>query len=303
MKVIPPLIITDAMLTSSSVAEPYAGETAYNAGTTYALNATVSVIGTNSHHVYESLQSGNVGNTPATSPLWWLDLGPTNRWKMFDLLRNTQTVAASPLSVTLTPGSRVNSLAIFGMVADSITISATNAGVNIYSKSINLSTRNVVGWYTYFFEPFSTEPSLVLFDLPPYTNIVITVTLTSLSGTASCGGIVIGNCEFLGATQYSAVSDTINFSSVTRDAFGNAAMVPRRNIPKTTQTLELDKTLLNRVSAIRDLLNATVAVWSGLDDTNDGYFDALLVLGFYRTFSFNLNSPTLAIVNLDLEEI
>ena len=80
-------------------------------------------------------------------------------------------------------------------------------------------------------------------------------------------------------------------------------MVPRRNIPKTTQTLELDKTLLNRVSAIRDLLNATVAVWSGLDDTNDGYFDALLVLGFYRTFSFNLNSPTLAIVNLDLEEI
>lgn len=303
MRVIPPLVITDAILTSSTAAEPGTGEAAYNAATTYALNATVSVIGANSHHVYQSLQAGNIGNAPATSPLWWFDLGPTNRWKMFDLLRNTQTVSVSPLTVVLTPGIRVNSLAMMGMLADSVTVSITSGGVNVYTKTTSLNLRNVVDWYTYFFEPFSTNPNLIDFDIPPITNSIITITLASSTGSVSCGSLIIGNAEYLGDAQYTAKSDTINFSSVTRDVFGNATMVPRRSIPKTTQTLWLDKARVNRADAVRESLNSVPAVWSGLDDANDGYFDALFVLGFYRAFSFDIDYPTAALVNLEIEEI
>lgn len=303
MRVIPPLTITDGILTSSTAAEPWTGETAYNAATTYALGDTCSVIGANSHHVYTSLQAGNVGHAPAANPAWWFDNGPTNRWKMFDLLRNTQTVSASPLTVVLTPGVRVNSLALLGMVADSVTITMTSGGVTVYTHTQNLSTRNVVDWYTYFFESFGTVPSLVLFDLPPYSNVVITVTLTIGSGNVSCGSLVIGNNEYIGAVQYNPKSDALNFSSVTRDTFGNATLIQRRSVPKTSQKLIVDKELVNRILVLRDSLNASPAVWAALDDPTEGYFEALFVLGFYRAFSIDIDRPNNAMINLELEEI
>lgn len=351
MRVIPPLAITDAILTSTTA--PELAPAAYNGATTYALNDTVSVAGSAGlRTVYKSLQAANTGNTPASSPAWWANIGttyqeysgattyaaldyaqdstthlvyqsavagnvgnaltdttkwvlvgPTNRWKMFDLLRNTATAAVSPLAIVLTPGERVNSLALMGMVADSVTISATSGGVSVFSLTQNLSTRNVVDWYTYFFEPFGNAPNLVTFDIPSYSNIIITVTLTAASGSVSCGGVVVGNNEYIGAVQYNAVSDMLNFSSVTRDSFGNATLVQRRNIPKTSQKLFLDKARVNRVMSVRDSLNALPAVWSGLDDPTDGYFDALFILGYYRGFSINLDYPENAIVNLELEEI
>lgn len=70
MKLIRGVTITDAVLDSSTVYE--AVPTAYNGGTTYAAGDISSVSGTNgAHTVYESLQAGNTGNTPASSPLWW----------------------------------------------------------------------------------------------------------------------------------------------------------------------------------------------------------------------------------------
>lgn len=307
MRVIPPLTITDAILTSSGVTEPGTGETAWSGAATYALGDTVSVISANSHKVYESLQAGNNGHTPVggTADLWWLDIGSTNRWKMFDLLRNTQSVKASPLTVVLTPGARINSIALLGLVADAVSISITSAlyGGTVYTYTEDLSTREVFDWYDYFFEPFSTRESVIRFDIPPYSDAIITITLTRTSGNVSCGACVLGNYVDIGAAQYSAESDVLNFSSVTRDEFGDSTMVQRRNVPKTTQTLMLEKTRVNKVRAVRDDLNAVPAVWSGLDDTTDDYAEALIILGFYRRFSINIALPEVATVNLELEEV
>ena len=46
----------------------------YNAGTTYAKDATCAY----AERTWRSLQAGNVGHTPDTEPLWWLDAGPLN---------------------------------------------------------------------------------------------------------------------------------------------------------------------------------------------------------------------------------
>lgn len=70
MKLIRAFTVTDAALTSTNVYE--AVPTAYAGGTTYADGDIASVAGSNgAHTVYESLQNGNTGNTPASSPLWW----------------------------------------------------------------------------------------------------------------------------------------------------------------------------------------------------------------------------------------
>jgi hypothetical protein len=72
MIVVPPLAVTDAILTSTTIAEPhapsnYAGGTTYGVGA-FATDATL-------FDVYQSLQPGNVGNTPSSSPTWWQKIG------------------------------------------------------------------------------------------------------------------------------------------------------------------------------------------------------------------------------------
>lgn len=352
MNVIPPLTITDALLTSSSVFE--IAPAAYAGGTTYADGDTASVAGAAGLiTVYESLQNANTGHTPASSPDWWvsrgtvyqaysgaatyaladrvqdntnhliyeslaagnignaltdttkwLEIGPTNKWAMFDMLRNTATSVPSSLTVVITPGERVDSIALLGMVANSAQITVTSSAVTVFDETVDLNTREVGDWYQYFFEPFSTQPSLARFNLPPFTNAVITVTLTATSGNVECGALVLGMYEYIGDVQCDAQSDVLNFSTVTRDFAGNTAvMVQRRNVPKTIQEIWLAKSRVNRVRALRDALNGTPAVWAGLDDSGDGYFEALLILGFYKKLTINLRHPEHAVISAEIEEI
>lgn len=301
MKVVAPLTITPAMLASSTCAEPHASETAYVAGTTYALGAVVVVAV--DHRTYQSLQAGNVGHTPISSPTWWLDIGPTNRWKMFDILRNTQTDQASPLTVVFAPGMRVNSLALLGLVATSATISMTSGGPTVYSYTVNLNKREVLDWYDYFFDPFNTQPSVALFDLPAYSNGIITITLTNTTGSVKCGGVVVGTFVYIGDVQYNAESDALNFSTVERDAFGNSLLIPRRSVPKTQQTIFCEKGRIDKVRDLRTALNAVPALWCAVEDSSDGYSEALQILGYYRRFTINVSYPNHALITLELEEI
>lgn len=72
-RLIRPVAITDAMLINSTVPETMA--TAYVPGTTYAAGDRVGVTTGTAQIVYQSLQAGNVGRTPASSPAWWKPLG------------------------------------------------------------------------------------------------------------------------------------------------------------------------------------------------------------------------------------
>jgi hypothetical protein len=307
MRVIPPLTITDAIFTSSTVAEPDTGETAWS-GSSVSYTVDQVRIRTTTHRQYRCLvaHTSAASPTPENNPTQWEDIGPTNKWAMFDVLRNTATEeVTSPLTVVITPGVRVDSIALLGVQATSAQITMTSGGPTVYdSGTINLNTREVIDWYGYFFAAFSTQPSLVRFDLPPFSNGIITITLTAASGSVKCGACVIGSQVFIGSAELSAVSEARNFSTVDRTADGAAVMVQRRAIPATSQRLSLDKARVNAVRDLRTALNAVPAVWSGLDDLDtDGYFEALLILGFYRRFVINLAHPQHALIDLELEEV
>lgn len=351
MNVIPPLAITDTMLTSSTAIE--SAPASYVAGTTYAVGASVSVAGAlNSFDCYTSLQSANTGHAPASSPAWWafagttygahssgatyalgaqvIDatahnvysslitgnvgqsltdgtkwflMGRTNRWAQFDVLRNTSTVGASPMVTVLTPGARIDSIALLGVVATAVTITMTVNGSMVYTYTQNLNTREVINAYDYCFKSFGTQPALALFNLPPYSTAVTTVTLVNDGGLVKCGGCFIGSAVYIGDIQYEAESDALNFSTVTRDSQGNATMTTERNVPKVIGQIFLPKSLVNIAYDLRDKLNGTTAVWCGINDGTDGYFKSLLISGFYRRFTIKIGLPQYAVISLDLEEI
>lgn len=133
MNMIRPTIITDAMLHSSTVPETDHSE--YAAGTTYAEGDYCIVAA--DHTIYQSLQSANTGNTPSTSPTWWLNCGKTNRWKAFDDKVASQASQTTSLSWTIAPG-----------MADSIdiqNIEATDLSIVMADQNTNLIT-NGTAW-------------------------------------------------------------------------------------------------------------------------------------------------------------
>jgi hypothetical protein len=352
MNVIPPLTITDAILTSSSVIET--APTAYNGATNYAVATQVSVAGTAGELLcYQSLAGTNLGNTPATSPTWWKYIGltyqvysgattyalgdmvidatnhivyeslsagnvgqaltntlkwlnvcRTNRWALFNTLKNTATIVPSPLTMTLTPSSRIDAIAMTGLVATQATIVMTDNEATVYSSVVDLNTRLVSGWYGYFFNPFRNKTAMALFDLPPISSAIITITIENSRGSVECRSCSIGRFQNIGEVQYSAESDVLNFSTVTRDFAGStASIVQRRNVQKTIQNIMVDKSKVNAIRALRDDLAATPAVWVGLDDNSSDYFESLLILGFYKRFSINCQYPEVATISLELEEV
>jgi hypothetical protein len=353
MQVIPPLEITDSILTSSTVPEEVAAT--YSGGTTYAdgaLAGLVSVYGS-PQTVWRSLQASNTGNAQ-TEGVWWTEagnvypvynsgsscgiggivtdlathslyeslvvsntgndltdtvswkfLGRTNKFKMFNYSRNLKTSVPSSLTVVLTPGKRINSLGLKGMEANSYSFSASSVsgGGEVYSSSGSLNTRITRTWSDYFFGVFTTQPSLNFFDIPLFSDIVLTLTLTSTSGNASVGAMVIGSFVYLGEAESTASSDILNFSTVDRDIDGNAILVPRRNIPKSRQRVLTSKALVDKAIALREELNAKPALWYGLDDETNGYFEATSILGFYRGFEIDMSLPDQALITIELEEV
>ena len=307
MKVIPPITITNSKFTSSTVAEPdlTAGrvEALWSAATNYTVGTRV--IRATTHKTYENLIAGVDAGLPESTPARWLEVGSTNKWAMFDLYRNSQTVGVSPMKIVVSPQERVDSVAILGVSAQSALIEMKIGAVVQYTKTVNLSYRNTVSWYTYYFSKFSTKPSIILTDLPPLSGATIEITLSNgaLGGDVKCGSCVIGTGVYLGSAALNAESEALNFSLVERDNQGNTNLVVRRSINKTTQQTLLPRANVSKVIETRTALNAVPAVWSGIDDSTNDCYEALLILGIYKQFTINLAYADSATVNIQLEEI
>lgn len=300
MRVVPPLEINTARLINSNVAEPSAGETAYNASTSYAVGARV--ISTATHRTYESLVAGNVGNA-LTDITKWADVGPTNRYAMFDHYRSTATVRAGGISVTIKPGVRTDALALLNInaVTAEITITSGTPATTVYARTIALASRNVASWSEFFFTSFTQQRDVFLFDLPPYSDAEITITLTG--ALVSIGSVVAGMSVYLGPTLKPSTDAQMNFSKIDRDEFGDVHLVRRRSVPTTELTVKVAKENLPRLRNLRDELNAVPALWAAIDDAADPFFAAMLRYGIYKRFDFELIEHDRANAHLTLEEL
>ena len=352
MRVIPPIEVTDARLTSSDVAEDVAAT--YAGGTTYAEGALAGAATTygNAQSVYRSLQGGNTGNAQEEGAWWtfvglvypiyaggssaaiggivtelathslyeslvaannfaltdetkWKYIGKTNRFRMFDYSRSQQSVTGLSLTAVFAAGKRINSIGLKGIQANaySITVTSVGGGGTVYSDSGSLNLRETLTWSDYFFDEFTTQKSLAYFDIPPFTDAIVTITLTSTSGSTKLGAVVFGTFVYIGKTIQTTSSDILNFSTIERDLDGNAILTPRRNVPKSRQAVLCEKANVNKVILLREDLNATPALWYGLADSANGYFDATSILGIYKAFEINTDTPLDAIVSLELEEV
>lgn len=303
MRVIPPLTITDAMIVSSTAAEPGPGEVAWASGSTWATGATVY---RPNHRRYERLAPGGVdAATPESDPTKWKDIGATNKHAMLDIKSSAQTViTGGPLTLVIAPGRRITSVGLRGLSGASVTIQQHVGATETYTRTWNLLLRNTTTWRQYYYGSFKMRPAVVTFDIPMDSAATITITIQPYAGEARCGGVWIGTDEDVGIIIDEPTSDVLNFSKVDRDEFGTATLVRRRNVPVLSYRVLAEATQLDRLRALRDAIDAVPALWSGADDRADSkFFNALLLGGIAKKFSISIHSPIHLLVELQLEEI
>jgi len=300
--------ITDAMLVSSTVAEPSGSDPlAWASPTNYALGALAYRAGT--HRVYKRIVAGATGTPPeqdiagypgVTAPNW-KDYLPTNRWAMFDAEVNTQSVQASgDMVITVAPGELADSLVLLEAEADEVEIEVTDgaAGPVVYTRTVDMVTSVVTDAYEYCFEPFTRSSTLVLRDLPPYLNAHITVTLRG-PAPVKLGALRIGTGYFMGRTTYGAQAGAQTTSKTVIDEETSVIRLSPGKVRKTMRLqMEVDNGAVNQVSDLFEKQLGRVGVWLGVETVD---LKPFVVDGFILDYFVAVTEPTMSIYSVEIQ--
>ena len=325
LQLLQPIAITEAVLTSSSVAEDDAIE--WTAAGGYALGQRV--IRRSTHRVWESLIDRNVGHDPATTTGAWLDVGPTNRWAMFDQALGSVTTDEAPIVVTLRPGPAASGLAILDCNAATVRVQApgydrTVAPTGGSGGALFLDLLLAAGAsITVTLAPFGKVAQRVVWDdgfawddsVAWQDTVAGTATVEPPSwadgegvsdtkkwqdsrggdGTVFVGTLLLGILRPLGITEGSATSGITDYSRRETDEFGETMIVPRawakRMAGKALIRTDAVDQVVGRIAAVR----AVPSLWLG-----DAGVDSLIVYGFFKDFSVEVGE-TLSKLTLSIE--
>ncbi len=322
MKLIRPLAITDANMVSNV---PEGGTfPEYSATQTYGVGEVViSSSGTApTHRKYESLVDSNTGNA-LDDPTKWLDLGPTNRWAMFDTKNGTATTGIdasdfvslsidfssggtavfvyddySLIDATITVDGRADGVALLGLEATAARITV-NAGAygTVYDQTYSLqSDSGINNWYAYFNEPIVYQADLVVTDLPAYSNPDIRVRIYNSNADAVCGTFVVGQTRELGGTTYGAKGGIQDYSRKETDDFGNYTLVERAFAKRLNARVVCVNEQVDSIFSLLAELRATPVIWLGTET-----YAFTWLFGWVRDWATEITYPTHSHLTIEIE--
>lgn len=303
--IVKPITLNDDNFITSSLSENDYAQWA--SGTTYALGDRVIIINDGAsppvgvHKIYESLAGSNIGNNPLTDTTKWVEVGPTNRWAVFDQSGGTKSTGSSPMSWTIATG-RVDSVAVLE-IEDANTVqivgyspSEGSPGI-VYDETYTLEDATIVSnWFEYFFSPIRKQTEVLATDIPLYQDLELTVIVNG-AGTVSAGQILFGNSSTIGLTSIGARSGIVDYSKKEVDQFGRATLVQRRFSKRMNVDILIDNNIVDSVQYLLSDLRATPVLWIAAKDT----YELLTIYGFYRDFNIDIAYPNQSLCSLEIE--
>jgi hypothetical protein len=295
MKVIAPFSINGTVLTSSTVPETDYAEWA--SGTAYTVGQ--KVIRLTTHKIYEALGS-TTGEVPENTPTKWLDLGATNRWKMFDNKVGTRTVSTGSITVEIKAGEVVQSVALLECTAASATVTVTDAvdGV-VYSQTKAFeSTLFASNWWHYFFDPIQRRTSVIFSGFPSYRNATVSITISAGTGNpVECGVCLVGKYyEFADAVAMGANMSIQDYSRKEADDFGNYEIVERSFAKRGSWDILIDRARTDLFFNTLASLRARPALYIGGEME-----DVTIIYGFPKDFGIVIEYPLHTQCSIELE--
>lgn len=261
----------------------------WDPGDSYVEGDQVMVLG-QYHRVYEALAGSTDSfppeNVSGLSPNW-LDIGATNRWRMFDMnvgsdKQSTANNSSGDIDVTMGVESFVSSVVLLNASGVTATIIMRNS-INeiIYEREVDLlGTPMGVGWWEFYFGYRSGVRTIIFTDLPLSAPATIQVIIDGGSGIAGLGKLILGNDIEIGCTRFGTSVGIVDFSRKERDEFGNYYILERRFIDKCDYDIQIDSDKVDDVKDLLTELRAKLAVYVGSEK-----YKSTIVYGYYRDFS------------------
>ena len=329
LKVMQPTALTSSMLVSASV--PENDYPAWSATASYTTGARVIRITT--HRIYQAVAdiTGNASNTtPEADTLHtqWVEIGPTNRWAMFDQRVSSRTVGTSSgLSVQIKPG-RCNGVALMDMVhVSDFTLEVVWAAESGITKdettdyaygiklrtiitatqirlvyTANLRQRNVSNWKEYFLEPYAIKTDAFI-GFASRTDATITLTVPAPAvgePVPEIGAMMFGNFVELGDVGRDADAGAESYTVIQTDDWGISKIVERDYVKRVTYPVLVYNYGLNRLFSTLAELQSKPAVFVGSDDFR---YTPYTVYGVVESFNVGGDNGTASICNVNVKGI
>lgn len=218
---------------------------------------------------------------------------------MFDNTISTQTTTtSSTLTVVVKPNQICNSVAFLNLYGNTLQIKANDGtgGAELYNKTILLDGSIITDWYSYFFESFDIRNAVVLTDIPVYSNVVFTLTITGT--TPKIGSFIYGNVVTIGSTQMGVGLGIVDYSTKASDEYGNTTFVERAFSKRMEPQVYVDNSKLRYVNKTLEEIRAIPTVWIGSEDE---MYDPLVIFGFFKDYSISISYPTVSMLSLTIE--
>lgn len=261
------LIGSPPSLLSSNVSE--ADADIWGSVVNYVEGDRVMVLGAY-HKVYSATGDSYNEFPPANTPAIWIDEGPTNRWRMFNMDTGVdkQTVSTDPdntIHVLLDINQTISTVTLLNVYAADVTINMMDADDNIVYTHYEafLLPPFETGWYAFYFGVRERSTDLVLTDLPNVVPCTLEMILDGDVDIAKIGKMIVGDYVDIGCTQYGTSVGSIDFSLKGRDAFGNSFIIPRRYIDKCDYNIQVRTSRVTEIDRLLKNLRATNAVYIG----------------------------------------
>lgn len=232
-------------------------------------------------------------NTAGQTP-YWQDIGPTERFAVFDNKYSTYADAPEAITYVLRPGSICTALAALGIEGSDARVSVVDvkSGFLVYQRTKNLRIKNCTSLLDYCFKPIMRRRDEVFDDLPRFKDALVCLTITKPGSTAQLADVVVGRLEYVGEAQWEPEIRTLRRSIIDDDGFGAIKFTKRRSSKLLTVSVRVDNTLADNVVRIMDEYTDEPCVI-----VVDSRWTSLIILGFVQDFSFVLKSPAGSLYN------
>ncbi|MBO9649608.1 MAG: hypothetical protein J7605_13940 [Variovorax sp.] len=290
MKVIIPTPITPATLSYSNVVDE--ALPAWDMVAAFIVGDQVI----HERRIWEAVQDGT-GVVPRANPEYWLDIGATNTWAMFDQRVGSQSKGPTPIVVKLRAGI-ISDVAILNVDAELVEVALDHAGETVWRDERDMRTSEVItDWFEYFFAQFRARTDVSFANVPPYLEGELTVTISKPVNDVAVGEIIVGQSRIFGVTQISPHLSINDYSRKEVDAWGDYFVVERAFSKRMSANVLVDNILVDEVCRLLAKYRATPLIWNG----NDERFGALIVYGFYKSFSVDIAHYTHSFCTLEIE--
>lgn len=253
-----------------------------------AINITTTGSGT---HTIQ-LTTKNIGNA-LTNADYWFDAGPMNQWAMFDTYNTSQTSATTTIEVEITPGTRIDTVALLNLSGASSVQIVANNGSDYYDETYSLAeTAFADDWYVGTYAETFYKVNFAVSDIPPNSGTTLTITISG-SGTVKCGSCVVGLSKEIGGAEYGTDIGIDDYSLISRDDYGTLTITERDYNDRGDFELHIPKAKHAAVSNLIKSYRATPALWLMIpdDDVVGGWDGPGIIYGIPTLFKFNVREP------------